>query len=553
MNETDLLLVNRNGRDYALPATEFEALADDADLLVVNRDGVDYKVTAEDLKEYIYPEEENNLDPDGDELGNNILAVFEVISPMAFSDCNDSWDQTKRVTYWYNGKRYKGFPCHFHNTHSVRPGDVFAVKLPPSMYDIRTYNMGEKANINLELTKGKIHFLPETNIRYMTDETLEEWTSYKGNNKPWLLCGMWNYRPEECPVTGFENIKLNPDLSNNNPEWHLFGMGGGELQVNLKDCMHKGEPAEKPDFPTSELTDHPDNDILNQATYGLIANNYYMSGANVEMPIWRVYVGEKYDFDDYRKYQGIWHIENVTDPISLNKTVTAWNIDGSNKREIDEIAIGEEVVICSTSNASDLFKNNQGSWDFGRLTNTEAVNNMSGMFLGCTNFNGKFGGDFSTGSVTDFSSMFEDTHEFNQDISGWKIYRTDTDMSRMFKGSKAFNWTLEKWRSSKMSEMFADSNFNNEPPGFFSDGDYSYMFHNATEFQQDISWYRTFGEDANLAHMFDGASKFNCDLKCMDRKTGWNVEDLSKPTGFDTGTTSWTLPKPAWGQPCGVS
>ena len=55
MNETDLLLINRSGRDYALPATEIEALTDDADLLVVNRDGVDYKVSAKDLKDYLNP------------------------------------------------------------------------------------------------------------------------------------------------------------------------------------------------------------------------------------------------------------------------------------------------------------------------------------------------------------------------------------------------------------------------------------------------------------------------------------------------------------------
>ena len=53
MNETDLLLVNRGGKDFGFPVTELETLADDLDLLVVNRDGVDYKVTMEQFKDYI--------------------------------------------------------------------------------------------------------------------------------------------------------------------------------------------------------------------------------------------------------------------------------------------------------------------------------------------------------------------------------------------------------------------------------------------------------------------------------------------------------------------
>ena len=54
MNDTDLLLINRSGMDYSVPALEIDTLANDTDLLVVNRGGVDYKVSGKDLKDYIF-------------------------------------------------------------------------------------------------------------------------------------------------------------------------------------------------------------------------------------------------------------------------------------------------------------------------------------------------------------------------------------------------------------------------------------------------------------------------------------------------------------------
>lgn len=45
-----------------------------------------------------------------------------------------------------------------------------------------------------------------------------------------------------------------------------------------------------------------------------------------------------------------------------------------------------------------------------------------------------------------------------------------------------------------------------------------------------------------MDQMFYGATSFNQDL------SGWCVSNIpSLPNGFDTGATSWVLPKPIWG------
>ena len=71
--------------------------------------------------------------------------------------------------------------------------------------------------------------------------------------------------------------------------------------------------------------------------------------------------------------------------------------------------------------------------------------------------------------------------------------------------------------------------------------DFSDMFKGCTSFNSDISsWY--VGEVTSMTGMFNGATSFNQDL------SGWCVSSSSTlPTDFDTGATSWTLPKPVWG------
>jgi surface protein len=71
------------------------------------------------------------------------------------------------------------------------------------------------------------------------------------------------------------------------------------------------------------------------------------------------------------------------------------------------------------------------------------------------------------------------------------------------------------------------------------------MFYNASLFNGDISGWDVSGV-TNMSDMFSGAASFNRDL------SGWCVSGISpQPLGFDFGATSWILPRPDWGSPCG--
>jgi uncharacterized repeat protein (TIGR02543 family) len=107
-------------------------------------------------------------------------------------------------------------------------------------------------------------------------------------------------------------------------------------------------------------------------------------------------------------------------------------------------------------------------------------------------------------AVTDMGSMFRGATSFNQDLGGWDVSSV-TEMGNMFRGATSFNQDLGGWDVSSVTDMYG-------------------MFWNATSFNQDLS--------------------------------GWCVRLITgTPEYFDTGATSWVLPRPVWGtcpNPLGV-
>lgn len=69
-------------------------------------------------------------------------------------------------------------------------------------------------------------------------------------------------------------------------------------------------------------------------------------------------------------------------------------------------------------------------------------------------------------------------------------------------------------------------------------------FYDNTTFNRDISYWDVSGVTgkSNFTRMFYNASSFNQDL------SGWCVINQDEiPAQFDSGATSWTLPRPVWG------
>ena len=107
-----------------------------------------------------------------------------------------------------------------------------------------------------------------------------------------------------------------------------------------------------------------------------------------------------------------------------------------------------------------------------------------------------YGARAATSNITNMSYIFNDALTFNQDISSWDVSNV-TDMESMFRGATTFNSDISLWDTSKVTILRV-------------------MFYNAISFNQDLS--------------------------------SWCVTLLpTKPDFFDSGATSWTLPKPVWG------
>jgi surface protein len=264
---------------------------------------------------------------------------------------------------------------------------------------------------------------------------------------------------------------------------------------------------------------------------------------------------------------------------------------------------------------ADAFNQDISSW------NVSSVTNMSYMFSRTNVFNQDIS-SWNVSSVTDMRYMFNDALAFNQDLWDWDVSAVGgsepsgfdpgadawvtrgpnwanvgpyaeraykypltleldptnstwrfqnvslryayypgegigvdapiTDMSYMFVNATTFNEDISSWDVSSVTNMYNmflnNSGFNNG--GVALSGNFAStmtsvtvmqtMFENATTFNQDISSWDV-SSVINMNSMFNGATAFNQDL------SSWDVSSLGQePPEFDVGASAWVLPRPNW-------
>lgn len=300
---------------------------------------------------------------------------------------------------------------------------------------------------------------------------------------------------------------------------------------------------------------------------------------------------------------GSWNMAPVSNTAYMFRGTTSFN--NGNSDSIKNWNVTNVTNMTGMFNFARTFNQPIGSWNPVKVTtiagmfatsdfnqpltgwaNTTNLANTNGMF----NFNQVFNqdvGSLNMSNVTDAAGMFKQAIMFNNggvnSLNNWNVANV-TDMNNMFYQT-AFNHPLNNWDTSKvsnMASMFAQANVFNQDIGNWNMANvqsHQAMFQLATVYNNGgntlASWNMaktistrfmfyeaqainvpmpkwnlsnvlpyTGGElGGNMDYMFSNAISFNQDL------SGWCVPNM--PIGvvrdFDTGATSWTLPRPAFG------
>lgn len=206
-----------------------------------------------------------------------------------------------------------------------------------------------------------------------------------------------------------------------------------------------------------------------------------------------------------------WDTTNIADMSNIFNSCHSFNQDISNWNTSNVTNMNSMFSYASA------FNQPIGSW------NTSSVTNMNYMFYGAEVFNQPLN-SWNVSNLTQMWWMFANTYAFNQDLSNWDVSNV-SDFNNMFNNATMFNGNITTWNTSNASNMNS-------------------MFKGANNFNQNISnWDVSRVLNAiNMVSMFQNASSFNQNL------SSWDVYTItSEPTDFDTGATSWTLPRPIWG------
>lgn len=265
------------------------------------------------------------------------------------------------------------------------------------------------------------------------------------------------------------------------------------------------------------------------------------------------------DFKDYlaipsippweTHFDPIIHLKNATERITFNggMTTEGYDMDGNFVRSQGFIEPGEELVFLCGTDFNKLFFSEEGTWDFGELTDTSKVTDMSEMFIGCKDFNSDTVSLFDTSNVVDMNYMFNNCAKFNGDVTGWDVSKV-TNLHKTFYGCEAFTRNINDWDVSKVTDFsstFTDCYSFNQPLDKWqltSAITIKQMFNMCNNFNQDIGAWDT----SNITEMESaiyGAWQFTQDLSqwCVDPEP--NNRTFAKGSGIEKQPDK----QPQWG------
>ena len=154
---------------------------------------------------------------------------------------------------------------------------------------------------------------------------------------------------------------------------------------------------------------------------------------------------------------------------------------------IDRDDLGEWVI----TGVNTKFTSSYGEWDFGDLTDTSNVTDMSNMFYDAFSFNSDIS-NWDVSNVTNMNNMFYNAEKFNQDISKWEVGNVQ-NMVHMFESAAKFNQDLGNWKVGNVTDMsnmfFYASQFNQDLSGWCVDQEWlqHYDFRTSSAMPLDLS------------------------------------------------------------------
>jgi surface protein len=198
------------------------------------------------------------------------------------------------------------------------------------------------------------------------------------------------------------------------------------------------------------------------------------------------------------------------------------NLNLSEVSDVLQVYNPGQALNAQTRNFTNMFRgctslttiNRVNEWDMSNVTN------LSGCFLGATNFNDNLNG-WNTSSVTNMLQVFFQATNFDGDITTWDTSNV-TNFGQMFYLASSFNCPIGGWDVSNATT-------------------FSSMFRNASSFDRDLSqWQTTSATD--MTGMFYVATSFNYDVNDWDMSNVTDIDNMFRnANAFNKPLNNWNI------------